>query len=77
MNSKVPLSELRARMKRFQPPPMDEVHPEWEIAIIFSKINLYYFSETIRDGMLRIPRGKEACFWVRKSLEKQLLSPFS
>ena len=55
---------------------MDETHPEWEIAIIFSKINLYYFTGTIQDGMLVIPRGNEACFWVRKSFERAVDESF-
>jgi Xaa-Pro aminopeptidase len=69
MHSKVPLSELQARMKRFHLL-MDEKNPEWELAIIFSKINLYYFTGTMQDGMLIIPREKEAGFWVRKSFER-------
>ncbi len=69
MHSYVPLDELENRMNRFHLL-MDETNPEWEIAIIFSKINLYYFTGTMQDGMLVIPRGKEACFWVRKSFER-------
>jgi Xaa-Pro aminopeptidase len=49
---------------------MDARHPEWEIAIIFSRLNLYYFTGTIQDGMLLIPRNGEACLWVRRSFER-------
>jgi hypothetical protein len=49
-------------MKRFRGL-MDARHPDWEIALIISKINLYYFTGTIQDGILLIPRTGE-CFWA-------------
>jgi Xaa-Pro aminopeptidase len=42
------------------------------MAIIFSKINLYYFTGTMQDGMLIIPKHGEATFWVRRSYERAL-----
>ncbi len=68
---KTPLKELENRMGRFKTL-MDEFNPEWEIAVIFSKINLYYFTGTMQEGMLIIPRDKEATFWVRRSYERAL-----
>ena len=75
MHSKVPLDELETRMTRFHLL-MDETNPEWEITVIFSKINLYYFTGTMQDGMLVIPREKEACFWVRKSFERAKIESY-
>ena len=69
MQTKVPLSELNNRLTHFRLL-MDAQHPTWEIAIIVSKINLYYFTGTIQDGMLLIFRNGEACFWVRLSFER-------
>jgi Xaa-Pro aminopeptidase len=69
MQSKVPLSELANRLDRFRFL-MDAGHPDWEIAIIFSKLNLYYFTGTMQDGMLLIPRNGEACLRVRRSFER-------
>jgi Xaa-Pro aminopeptidase len=69
MQLKVPLSELTNRLDRFRLL-MDARHPDWEIAIIFSKLNLYYFTGTMQDGMLLVPRSGEACFWVRRSFER-------
>ncbi len=51
---------------------MEETYPEWEIAVIFSKINQYYFTGTMQDGMLIIPRDDEPTFWVRRSYERAL-----
>ena len=59
--NKVPQSELDSRLIRFRAE-MDKKNPEWEIAVIFSKINQYYFTGTMQDGMLIIPRGEEAVF---------------
>lgn len=71
MIKKVPLTELKNRMRNFRKR-MDFSNPEWEIAVIFSKINLYYFTGTMQDGMLIIPRHKEATFWIRRSYERAL-----
>jgi Xaa-Pro aminopeptidase len=71
MVKKVPLTELENRMRAFRTR-MDISNPDWEIAVIFSKINLYYFTGTMQDGMLLIPKHGEAVFWVRRSYERAL-----
>ena len=71
MTKKVPLTELKNRMRSFRKR-MDTSSPEWEIAVIFSKINLYYFTGTMQDGMLIIPKNGDAIFWVRRSYERAL-----
>ena len=48
---KVPLDELKSRMERFRKI-MDEQNAGWEMAVIFSKVNLYYFTGTMPEGML-------------------------
>jgi Xaa-Pro aminopeptidase len=68
---KIDSRELENRMGRFKTI-MDIKNPEWEIAIIFSKINLYYFTGTMQDGMLLIPRNEEAKLWVRRSYDRAL-----
>lgn len=69
MHTPVPLTELNSRIRRFRAA-MDSVSPEWEFAAIFSKVNLYYFTGTMPDGVLLIPRDGEAVLWVRRSLER-------
>jgi len=69
--NKVPLNELKNRMKCFRMQ-MDISNPDWEITAIFSKINQYYFTGTMQDGMLIIPRDGEATFWVRRSYQRAL-----
>jgi len=71
MIKKVPLTELKNRMRYFRIR-MDISNPHWEIVVIFSKINLYYFTGTMQDGMLIIPKHGEATFWVRRSYERAL-----
>ncbi|HML05747.1 MAG TPA: Xaa-Pro peptidase family protein [Methanobacterium sp.] len=68
---KVPSAELKNRMERFKAQ-MDLLNPEWDIAVIFSNINLYYFTGTMQDGMLIIPRNDGATLWVRRSYERAL-----
>lgn len=71
MIKKVPLSELKNRMRCFRQH-MDSSNPEWEMAVIFSKINLYYFTGTMQDGILIIPKNEEPTFWVRRSYQRAL-----
>lgn len=49
---------------------MDRDNPGWETAAITGRINLYYFTGTIQDGLLYIPRDGDAVFWVKKSFER-------
>ncbi|HNR26852.1 MAG TPA: aminopeptidase P family N-terminal domain-containing protein, partial [Methanobacteriaceae archaeon] len=69
--NKTPLKELENRMERFKAV-MDSSNPDWEMVVIFSKINQFYFTGTMQDGMLIIPRDGEPVFWVRKSYERAL-----
>lgn len=75
MHKKVPLSELKNRMKCFREK-MNEVNPEWELAIIISKVNQYYFTGTMQDGMILIPREQEAEYWVRRSFQRAIDESF-
>ena len=49
---------------------MDQDHPDWESALFVSKINQYYFTGTMQDGLLVIKRGGALFFFVRRSLER-------
>lgn len=66
---KVPLSELKSRMDRFKAK-MTQTRPDWEIGVVFSKINQYYFTGTMQDGMLIIPREGDPIYRVRRSYER-------
>src|ERR1700690_2379885 len=69
MTTKVPLSELNGRMKRFRAR-MDAEIPGWELAAFFGRVNQYYFTGTMQDGLLLVPRDGEPVFWVRRSFER-------
>ncbi len=66
---KVPLAELDSRIRRFREQ-MGADYAEWKLTVLFSKINLYYFTGTMQEGVLFIPRNGEAQFWVRRSFER-------
>ena len=68
---KTPLSEMNNRMARFKEL-MSASNPEWEMVVIFSNINLFYFTGTMQDGMLVIPKEGEATFWVRRSYQRAI-----
>jgi Xaa-Pro dipeptidase len=56
-------------MERFRTR-MDTAHPDWELCVIFSRINQYYFTGTMQDGVLFIPRRREPELFVRRSYER-------
>ena len=69
MEHKTPASELRDRMERFRLR-MDAENPSWEFAAIFGRTNQFYFTGTMQDAVLLIPRRDEPVLWVRRSLER-------
>lgn len=69
--NKVPSKELIDRMDRFKTH-MNLSNPDWEIAVIFSNINLFYFTGTMQDGMLIIPKNGDPVFWVRRSYQRAM-----
>ena len=69
MDSKVPSTELEKRMQKFREL-MNSKNSEWQVSVIFGKINLYYFTGTMQEGMLLIQRNEEAIYWVRRSCER-------
>jgi Xaa-Pro dipeptidase len=71
MVRKVPREELEDRLNRFRAR-MDRDCPGWEMAAIFGRVNLYYLTGTIQDGVLLIPGDGEPTFWVRRSHERAL-----
>jgi Xaa-Pro dipeptidase len=68
---RVPFRELESRMQRFRCM-MELRAPAWEIAVIFSKINIYYLTGTMQEGMLIIPRDNGATYWVRRNYTRAL-----
>ncbi|OQY18538.1 MAG: peptidase M24 [Desulfobacteraceae bacterium 4572_35.1] len=69
MFNKVPKIELQSRLSALRTR-MDSECPEWQLIAIFSKINQFYFTGTMQDGVVLIPRDKEATYWVRRSLQR-------
>jgi Xaa-Pro aminopeptidase len=49
---------------------MDADLPDWELAAFFGRINHYYFTGTMQDGVLLVPRASDPVFWVRRSFER-------
>lgn len=66
---KIPPQELDKRMKAIRKR-MDQDNPDWELLLIVSKVNQFYFTGTQQNGILIIPREKEAGYWVKRSIER-------
>ncbi len=66
---KARLSELEARRAAFCQK-MDVAHPNWESALILSKVNQYYFTGTIQNALLLIKKGGGYSYNVRQSIQR-------
>ncbi|MFO7831952.1 MAG: Xaa-Pro peptidase family protein [Desulfuromonadaceae bacterium] len=69
MTHNVPASELHTRMQALRQR-MNQDHPEWELLAIFSKVNQFYFTGTMQDAVLLVPRERDASYWVRRSIQR-------
>ncbi|MCU0914327.1 MAG: M24 family metallopeptidase [Planctomycetes bacterium] len=67
--TRVPLTELNERLQRFRAG-MDAQNPDWELGAIFGRVNQYYFTGTMQEGVLLIPRDRPGVFCVRRSFER-------
>ena len=65
----VPKEELAGRLGAFRAR-MELKSPDWRLALIVGKVNLFYFTGTMQEGVLLIPRDDDAVFWVRRSYER-------
>lgn len=65
---RVPKSELDARLSALRRA-LDETDPNWSMALINHKINMYYLTGTMQDGVL-VVRPDSAILWVRRSFER-------
>lgn len=61
--------ELLSRFERFKKN-MTNLEKDWEVVAIFGKVNTFYFTNTMQNGVLIIKRTGENFFFVRKSYER-------
>ena len=69
MDYTVTKQELLARIEKFRIL-MDTQNPDWNTAFIINRVNQYYFTGTMQDGMLIIKREGTVAYLVRKSFER-------
>jgi Xaa-Pro dipeptidase len=65
--SKVPETEIRERIARFQSMLQEK---ETDGALITQNIDLYYLTGTMQNGVLYVPQKGEPCFYVKKSVTR-------
>ncbi len=61
--------ELDTRLERFCFA-MNNEYPEWDTALILSRVNQYYFTGTMQDGLLVIKNDGQIYYFVRRSFER-------
>lgn len=61
--------ELKRRMDKFVDK-MDLDSPGWEMCIIISKVNQFYFTGTMQDGILIIQNNGNSALWVRRAFQR-------
>ena len=63
------INELNDRIERFCLA-MNSHDPSWNTAVILSKVNQYYFTGTMQDGMVVIKPNKKVYYFIRRSYER-------
>ena len=69
---KTPKTELDGRMARLRAR-LDVQVPEWRQAVVMGRVNLFYLTGTMQDGVLTISRQEGAVLWVRRSFERAVM----
>ncbi|MCX8083356.1 MAG: Xaa-Pro peptidase family protein [Calditerrivibrio sp.] len=64
--------ELLERIERFRKN-LTCLDDSWEVVAIFGKVNIFYFTNTMQNGVLIIKRDGSNYFFVRKSYERAKL----
>lgn len=63
--------ELEARISRLCIAISDR-RPDWDTAIIINRINQYYFTGTMQDGLLVVKKSGTVKYFVRRSYERAI-----
>ncbi|MGA1847396.1 M24 family metallopeptidase [Deferribacter abyssi] len=66
---KVPKKELDRRLLLFIST-MSKIDPEWKLAVFFDKINIFYFTGTMQNGVLFIFKNNGAHFFIRRNFDR-------
>lgn len=62
-------NELETRIQNFYSL-MEKQNPNWDSAFIVNKVNQYYFTGTMQDGLLVMKRDGNIAYFARRSFEK-------
>ncbi|NLO89433.1 MAG: aminopeptidase P family protein [Clostridia bacterium] len=71
MKKELDLKELEGRLNGLYEV-LGKAYPQWDTAVILSKVNQYYFTGTMQDGMLLLKRNGSISYYVRRSYERAL-----
>jgi len=69
MSYKVPREELNNRIDRLCQA-LDAHDPGWQTALITNRVNQYYLTGTMQDGLLVLQKEGNVIFFVRRSFER-------
>ncbi|MDR3766012.1 MAG: Xaa-Pro peptidase family protein [Butyricicoccus sp.] len=67
-HARVPKEELDCRLNALRAK-LSQADPDWSLILIHHKVNLYYLTGAMQEGVLTIT-PEEAILWVRRSLER-------
>ena len=68
---KLPKSEIESRVNKFYLL-MNDKNPNWDIAVVFDRVNQYYFTGTMQNSVLIFTKDSGAHYFVKKSYKRAL-----
>ncbi|UWG95351.1 Xaa-Pro peptidase family protein [Dehalobacter sp. DCM] len=69
MLTKINVTELNHRLNAFCGI-MDSTYPDWDTGLIINRVNQYYFTGTMQDGLLVIKKDRTGYYFARRSYER-------
>ncbi len=63
------LKELNMRDRKFRLN-MDKFYPSWEIAVFFHRLDIYYFTQTLQNGIYIVPRNSPSMYFIKRNFDR-------
>jgi len=67
----LPKSEIENRISKFYSL-MNDKNPDWDITVVFDRVNQYYFTGTMQNSVLIFTKDRGAHYFVKKSYKRAL-----
>jgi len=69
MANNIGIDEITERDRRFREE-LDRLDNDWSLALFFNRIDIFYFTGTLQNGVYVVPRDDQSYLFVKRSYER-------